>query len=47
MFVLPVDAEINLQLVALKDREVDRDRSYLREWLQWVDRTLSLSFRYG
>lgn len=46
MFRYPVDDEISLALLTLKDTEAlytitDTSRDYLREWLPWVDATQS------
>ena len=44
MFYYDVDNEIQLKLITQNDAEeiyafIDRSRSYLREWLGWVDNT--------
>jgi ribosomal-protein-serine acetyltransferase len=50
MFTLKIDQDIELQLFQLHDsqklyRLVDENRTYLREWLPWVDGMTS-SFQY-
>ncbi|EPZ41043.1 MULTISPECIES: GNAT family N-acetyltransferase [Alicyclobacillus] len=48
MFCLRVDDEIQLKLLEIRDAEkmyalTDHSRTYLREWLPWVDATTSVA----
>ena len=48
MFTWTINEHIELKLLERRDAEalfsvVDRDRVYLREWLPWVDKTLTAS----
>lgn len=48
MFIYPIDEEISLKLITEKDAEeifrfIDSSRSYLREWLGWLDYNTGIS----
>lgn len=47
MFIHPIDEEVSLKLLEMKDAEsifelTDLSRNYLREWLPWLDRTTKI-----
>jgi ribosomal-protein-serine acetyltransferase len=47
MFVHKIDEDLSLKLIELRDADrifelTDQSRSYLREWLPWLDQTIKL-----